>query len=258
MIDIEKAKEVFKKYVSDYNAENEKINIKIEHIFKVAEISREIARNENLDDEQISLAELIGLLHDIGRFEQVKKYNTFLDKDSENHAEIGIRVLFDEGLIFQFLDDRKYDEIIKNAILNHNKIEIDKNINDDETILFCKIIRDADKVDCFRVLTTEDISVLYWLSDIRKDVIRDEIFEEFVNKNIINYSLVKVSVDLMIAQIGYVFDFNYSYCLKKIKDEKYIDKMVERIDFENSDTKAKMQEILKITNDYMDRKLKQN
>ena len=35
-----------------------------------------------LYEEDIILAEAIGLLHDIGRFEQIRTYHTFIDKDS--------------------------------------------------------------------------------------------------------------------------------------------------------------------------------
>ena len=39
------------------------------------------------------LAEAIALLHDIGRFMQYRKYRTFFDRISENHARLGIREL---------------------------------------------------------------------------------------------------------------------------------------------------------------------
>ena len=71
MIDIEKAKNVFKEYVKKYDDTNPKIKMKIIHILKVAENSKKIATDLNLSEEDIVLAELIGLLHDIGRFEQV-------------------------------------------------------------------------------------------------------------------------------------------------------------------------------------------
>ena len=84
MIDIENAKRVFKEYVKDYNPNDGKIALKISHILRVTQKSRELAEELNLNEEDTDLAELIGLLHDIGRFEQVRIYNTFYDKDSKN------------------------------------------------------------------------------------------------------------------------------------------------------------------------------
>ena len=112
-IDIQKAKNIFKQYISNYNPEDEKIKLKITHIERVAEISKDIAESLNLSKEDIKLAELIGLLHDIGRFEQAKRYNTFVDKDSINHGEYGVKILFEDGLIREFITTDKYDRILK-------------------------------------------------------------------------------------------------------------------------------------------------
>ena len=125
-IDILKAKKVFKQYVEKYNPEDEKIKIKIAHIERVSQIAKKLAEQLNLDEEDIELAELIGLLHDIGRFEQARVYKTFRDKDSINHGEYGVKILFDNGLIREFIATDRFDEIIKLAILNHNRADIEK------------------------------------------------------------------------------------------------------------------------------------
>lgn len=89
MIDLEKARQYFNQYVSHYDPNVPRICLKITHIKHVTSNSRQIAEMLGLLPEDQDLAELIGLLHDIGRFEQVRKYNTFSDKNSVNHAEKG-------------------------------------------------------------------------------------------------------------------------------------------------------------------------
>ena len=79
-------------------------------------MSKKIAQNLNLDEEQIKLAELIGLFHDIGRFKQAELYNTFNDRISMNHAELSVKVLFDENLIENFNVEEKYKKIIRGFI----------------------------------------------------------------------------------------------------------------------------------------------
>lgn len=152
-IDITKAKEQFKKYVQDYDINDDKIRLKVAHIERVAEISETIAKNLNLNEEEIQLAELIGLLHDIGRFEQIRLYHTFMDKDSINHGEFGVKLLFKDGLIRGFIKTDKYDQIIRTAILNHNKSYIQEGLNERE-LLHSQIIRDADKIDIFAILVS--------------------------------------------------------------------------------------------------------
>ena len=112
MIDIKKAYIEFDKYVSHFNPNNGRIKLKIDHIKRVAVISRELAQNLNLNEEQVNLAELIGLFHDIGRFKQAELYNTFNDRISINHAELSVKVLFDENLIENFKVEEKYKKII--------------------------------------------------------------------------------------------------------------------------------------------------
>ena len=102
IVDIKKAKQALKKYVEKYNPEDKKIKMKIEHIERVSQIAKQIATEQNLSEEDIELAELIGLLHDIGRFEQIRIYHTFKDKDSINHGEYGAKILFEEGYIKSF------------------------------------------------------------------------------------------------------------------------------------------------------------
>ena len=127
-IDIRNARIEFKNYVKNYNPSDPKIALKISHIERVSQKAKQLAENLRLNEEDVKLAELIGILHDIGRFEQIRIYNTFMDKDSVNHAEYGVKVLFEDGLIRRFIAEDTYDNIIKKAILNHNKgyLDIDK------------------------------------------------------------------------------------------------------------------------------------
>ena len=78
------------------------------------DVQRLLGSKPMFEDE--NLAKLIALLHDIGRFEQIRLYHTFSDKDSINHAEFGAKLLFEDGLIRKFVETDKYDKIIKNAI----------------------------------------------------------------------------------------------------------------------------------------------
>ena len=121
MIDIENVRKVFKEYVGGYNLNDGKILLKYNHILRVAEIAKKIATDLKLSEEDILLAELIGIFHDIGRFEQIKRFNTYIDKDSINHGEYGVKVLFEDGLIEKFNIDEKYYKTIKLAVLNHNR-----------------------------------------------------------------------------------------------------------------------------------------
>ena len=102
MIDLKNAKRLFDEYVANYDKDNPKVALKIEHTYRVMEASKNVAVSLGLDQDEIDLASLIGLLHDIGRFEQLKRYNCFIDSKTIDHALLGVQILFDDNLISKF------------------------------------------------------------------------------------------------------------------------------------------------------------
>lgn len=252
MIDITKAKKEFKKYVEKYDINNPKIKLKIAHIERTSIIARKMAESLKLSEEDIELAELIGLLHDIGRFEQVKIYGTFVDHLSENHAKMGVDILFKDGLIRNFIEDDKYDRIIELAIINHNRDrkQITKDISDKED-LHIKLIRDSDKTDILYVLTFEDEKSVWESDDIEDEKFTDEIYREFIEKHSIIYKNRKTHADALIGHFAYAFDFNFDYGLKCALDNKYYDKIYDRVKFKDEETRNRFKEIYNITTNYI-------
>ena len=88
MIDIAHAKQEFEKYLDEYDREDEQIYLKIVHTYGVVKYAGEIARKMECSDEDVELAELIGLLHDIGRFEQIRRFHSFEPGD---HGSCSVR-----------------------------------------------------------------------------------------------------------------------------------------------------------------------
>ncbi len=259
MIDILKAKKEFKKYVEKYDINNPKIRLKIAHIERTSEIARKTAESLGLSEEDIELAELIGLLHDIGRFEQARKYGTFVDILSEDHGKLGVDILFENGLIRNFIKDDKYDRIIKLAILNHNKNpkDITKDITPKED-LHIKLIRDSDKTDIIYVLTFDDEKAIWETYNLEDEKFTDEIYREFIEEHAINYKNRKTPADTLICQFAYVFDFNFDYGLKYVYENKYYDKLYKRFNFKDEETKNRYKEIYNITNNYIKERVNNN
>ncbi len=252
MIDLVSAEKVFKSYVDKYNTEDDKIEVKIRHTYGVVSMSGYIAEKIGLDEENIELAKLIALLHDIGRFEQAKKFDCFIDSKDKDHAEYGINVLFENNLIRSFIKDDQYDSIILKAIKNHNKYQIEKGLTEEE-LLHCKIIRDADKTDNFRIKYTEEFETLYRISEeeIEKEKISDDVYEDFMNHKQIKCENRKTPLDFWVSYLAWIYDFNYDIGLKYLKDNDYVDKLINRIDYKNKDTIKKMKNIKKCANKFM-------
>ena len=252
-IDIKRAKEAFKEYVRKYNPEDEKIKLKIAHIERVSQIAKRIAIQQNLSEEDIQLAELIGLLHDIGRFEQARVYHTFVDKDSINHGEYGVKVLFEDGLIRNFIETDEFDEIIKLSILNHNRAKIQDGLTEKQN-LHARIIRDADKIDIFAILTVGDKKAIWEKADLSNDIITDEIYREFTQDRTIDYKNRETSADILVSHFAYVYDFNFTESLKIIKENGYLEKLYKRFTFKDKKTMERYNEIYEIAKKYLEEK----
>lgn len=261
MIDFNKTQKAFENYVNGFDINNGMINLKIIHTYKVVELSEYIAKDLKLSEEDIELAKLIGLLHDIGRFNQAKIYNSFMDYETEDHAILGIKVLFEENRIRDFIEDNQYDDIIYKAISNHNKLKIEDGLNEKE-LLHSKIIRDADKADNFRVKQEETVENLLYmakdLNEIENAEITEKIFNDYLQSRLIINEDRVTPLDHWVSYFAFIFDFNFSSGLKFIREKDYINRNLDRIDYKNEDTKNKIEIIRKHSLEYVQNKISQS
>ena len=253
-MDFELAKKSFQEYLKNYDTNDGSIALKIKHTYEVVKKSEYIANGLRLDKENIELAKIIALLHDIGRFEQIKEFGEFNDKKIE-HAEFGVKVLFDNSLIRKFIDEDKYDNIIYKAIYNHNKYKIEENLNEKE-LLQCKIIRDADKLDNFRVKEKDKLEdmfpKIYNEKTINYETISEKVYEDFMQHKCIKLEDRKTIIDYWVCVIAFIFDLNFNISLQYVKENNYIDILVNRIEYKNDTTKQKMEDIRKCAKEYID------
>lgn len=254
MISIEKLKESFMKYTSTFDIKNENIKRKIHHSIRVMEISKQLAEKVFSNEEDVKLATLIGLLHDVGRFEQYTKYKTFSDMKSIDHGNLCAEILFERNRIRDFIEEEQYDKIIKKAIEQHNKYSLDKENLSNNDIIFCEIIRDADKLDILY-----ECSEIFWKnqeSKIEKEIATKQIVEKFKKQELIDKKNIKTQVDKIISFIAFIYDINFKESFKILKEKNFINKMMNRFQFEDRQTKIQMEEIREYANKYIEEKIK--
>lgn len=257
MIDLIKAKKEFEKYVSLFDLKNPKIELKKEHTYRTVEVARKIAESLQLNKEDIDLAQLIALLHDIARFEQLKQYNTYNDLISFDHGDYGVKLLFEEGMIRTFISENCYDSIIQKAIQSHNKYAIEKGLNERE-LLHAKIIRDADKTDIY-VCHVRDIEesrgAIYLYDEMAKQKVTPLVLNTFLNHQLINREDVQNDIDRLVTALAFIYDYNYICGLKIIQEQQYIQKILKRIDI--YDEKRKQVDLLRrVSLQYIDDRIK--
>ena len=138
-IDFKVAKQAFESYLDEYDREDDKIQLKIVHTYCVVDAAEEIATRMHLREEDVQLAKIIGLLHDIGRFEQIKRFHSF-EPGTMDHAMYGADLLFGpEQMIRRFVTDPSFDQLICVAIAKHSDFKLE-GIEDKRTLLHARLI----------------------------------------------------------------------------------------------------------------------
>lgn len=224
----EKVEKCFQEYLKNFDQKNKKIALKIRHSYEVARLAEELAKKLYFTKEEIILAKIIGLLHDIGRFEQVTRTDSFSDTTSCDHADIAIDYLFKKNMhIVDFIPDRFYDDIIRNAIYYHNKLEIPSGKCPIIT-KFMKLIRDVDRIGIFYVEAVE-------LSPIFDTNITEEVLRDFRKEKLISRELVHTESDSTLCLLAFLFDFSYEESFDLLVETDYLGMFIGCVDV---DTKA--------------------
>ena len=251
-IDLEKAQEEFIKYTECYDLTDENLDRKQKHSLRVMQISNKMAKELKLSQEEIDVATLIGLLHDIARFEQYTIYKTFRDMDSIDHGDYGVEIL--EKDIRKYIEPSQYDEIIKKAVKNHNKYSIEEGLSEKEE-LFAEIIRDADKIDILYESTE-----MFWKDRenlIEESTITEDVIEQFNKCTQIRNRKEKRpenSINEIVSVIAFIFDINFKESFRIIKEENYINKILNRYDIKDEYTKKEIEKIRTKANEFIEEK----
>ena len=230
----------FDKIVSNYDFKNKMIDMKYNHSLRVSNIAKQIAISLNMTKDDVELAFKCGLLHDIARFKQAIEYKTFIDSKSFDHGDMGVTILKENDYISNYENNKLKQKIILSTVKNHNKLTIEDNL-DDKTILFCKIIRDADKVD---ILLTQGLFEIDGFHDINKNI-----YESYKNNKMVNNLDVTNKVENALRQIAFIFDLEFSESFKIIKENDIIKKIFNYLE-EHTNSKY-FSDIKNITYEYI-------
>jgi hypothetical protein len=204
------------------------IDLKVRHTYDVVGNIRIIAKDSGLSENDIQLAKIIALVHDIGRFQQFLAYGTFDDSLSVNHAELGIRVL-EESQFFRILGGKIDSELIKQSVLNHNIRRIIFT-PDERVMLFSKLLRDADKVDIWRLMTIKDV-VFKILDQVQPDhyVVPEGILHSFMNGVEVPSCLAESLNDYRLLRLSWMYDMNFPATFRLLIRKNYASVILSRI-----------------------------
>ena len=219
----------FDEYIRSFPAQDsdlrQNIALKQEHTRKVCEEIVSVGKELGLSKAEIALAEVMALFHDVGRFEQYMQFRTFVDGKSVNHAELGVKILREKNVLADL--DIPTRELVLAAIAWHNRAQI-CDIEDPRCLFFTRLLRDADKLDIYRVVTDcyiqragrKNKAVELDLPDTPE--ISHEVFQAFMARKVIQHAQLQTLNDFKLLQLAWIFDINFTPALRRVCDRGYL------------------------------------
>lgn len=218
----------YKNYTSEFMGKDTELDnavtMKVEHTQRVCSEIGLLCESLKLNETDCILSRIIALLHDIGRYEQYKNYRTFSDHKSVNHAELALSVLDYHKIMKEFPGEDA--DMIRTAILFHNARQIPCSLNKREQ-LFCRLIRDADKLDIFRIAVNYYLNPDLFPKNITKEAdpesadITPEVCQGVYEGVFVEYEKIRTVNDFKLIQIGWVYDLNFSASFRLLKERDY-------------------------------------
>ena len=226
-LDRRRARQAFAAYAAHYNAEDPKVKLKIDHTYRVAALCERIAASLAFSQEEKDLAWLCGLLHDVGRFEQLRQYGTFNDAQSIDHAAMSAKVLFDEGHIREYLDDADQDDLLRTAVAWHSAYRLPDGL-DDRTLQFCQILRDADKIDILRVNVEVPMEEIYNVTteELRQSPVTPAVLQAFYEHHCVLRALKQYPADNAVGHSSLVFELCSPESLRAVAEQGWLWKLL--------------------------------
>jgi len=232
-VDLLNLQQWFSRYCKSFSFDNEEerknIALKELHSLNVSENMLSIAQSALQNSNKVLIAEAIGLLHDIGRFPQYAQYRTFRDSDSVNHGRLGAEVIEEKNVLSSLPPDEQ--ELILDAVRFHNAYAIPAGL-DPEKKFFLKMIRDADKLDIWRVFaeyyekdpSERESAAGLGLSD--RAEYSDNVLACLTEKRLSRLSDLKTLNDFGLMQLTWVYDLNFPVSFRLASERGHIDRII--------------------------------
>ncbi len=220
--------EYCKSFYSTDPADQRNIVLKEQHTQNVCRNMDEIALSLGLSPERTALAGAVALFHDVGRFPQYRRYRTFRDSVSTNHAALGAAVLI-ENKVLADLPDREREIVVRSVAL-HNVFRLPERV-DEETSLFTKMVRDADKLDIWEIFIDYYATPEEERPDAAALGLPDgpgysaDVLDSLLGKKMVELSLLRTLNDFRLLQLAWIFDVNFARSLELIRERAYIDRL---------------------------------
>ena len=217
---VEELTRLYDAYVDTYREADGELpvmmRLKRVHTGFVVKNAEAIADGEGFTDAEREVSLAAALLHDTGRYEQLRRYNTFKDSESVDHAVFSHDIVVEKGWLEKTFGKSKsevvvvqWKDAILKAVLYHNRRDLPDDM-DALTEVASHTVRDADKLDIFRVLE-DQVEHTDWKGDSRAfwnlsvSAPPNPVVVECIEKGQpVDYQNIKSLSDFVLIQVGWM------------------------------------------------------
>lgn len=208
------------------------MDLKLKHTWFVADLAREIAVRSGWSKKECNRAEAAGVLHDLGRFSQIREFRTFHDKVTVDHGERGFEEAEKHGICAHL--DHEIQAALLNSIRYHNRRVLPTGLPA-EHYKYLKVVRDADRLDIYRVVNH---ALKNGDNDKHPEITRginlDKRATPAVVKAInageqVNYDLVRTLTDRMLLQLSWLNIMSHKAALELFHERGYLEIMADHL-----------------------------
>lgn len=230
------------------------MQMKWDHCLRVAEDSLLLASLLDWNDQELVLAENIGLLHDVGRFAQYSRYKTFHDPISINHAALGWEIMKDSPVLSAFPSSDR--PVLLDAIHYHNLRSLPLDLTPVSS-KYLRLIQDTDKLDIFLVaqgiVDTNKVELYREMMphiDFSSLEVNPVLLAEIKERNIGSSKYLRSLADVQLMLLSWIFGFYYDQTYKIFAQRGILDKLVATL----PDSQP-VQDVVNIARDYLGQKV---
>lgn len=125
------------------------LQLKLDHSLRVSAECRAVAAELGWSAADQDTADAAGLLHDVARFEQYRRFRTFADARSVDHGDLGVEILGQSAFLAAVAPGPA--GLLREAVRCHNKQEIPAALGPAARVLV-QLVRDVDKLDIMTLI----------------------------------------------------------------------------------------------------------
>jgi hypothetical protein len=205
--------------------------MKAAHTGRVRRGIRRLAAAEGLSGRALVLAEMAGLLHDAGRFEQYRRYRTFRDAQSVHHGRLAVSLIRTHGLLNDLQGIERHR--VLSAVAHHNEMRL-RPLADPDALFLLKLLRDADKLDILKMAAarTNGRRRTGPLTDLNVPAdgpCSPAVAAAVKAGGVVALANVRSRCDALLFFLSWVFDFNFPAAFRQVLGDGSFDRLADAV-----------------------------